>query len=68
MSKPEQKPMLNPPKRTRSPMPADLQAANRIDQILNALSLEDAELVLDRANLMLAKRKAAIANPPHAPE
>ncbi len=61
-------PAEQPVKRQRAPMPADLQAAGRIDQILNALDLDDAGLVLDRANRMFAKRKSAVANPPHAPE
>lgn len=56
-----------PAKRPRSPLPADLQAAARIDAILKALSLEDAELVLDRAVRMFKKRKEAVAAPPFVP-
>jgi hypothetical protein len=58
-------PAEQPAKRTRSPMPADLMAAGRIDQILNALDLDDAGLVLDRANRMFAKRKQLAEKPPH---
>lgn len=60
-------PVAEPPKQARRTLPADLAAAGRIDQILSGLSIDDAEIVLERANRMFAKRKANADAPPHVP-
>lgn len=64
MSKPTApEPAKAPVKRGLAALPADLQAAGKIDQILTGLSIDDAEVVLERANRMFAKRKQLADKP-----